>query len=91
MAEALGLSTVCEGVEDVATMALVRSVGLDEIQGFVFSRPVPLPELLAWAGSGHREMIMATLPPAPNRSAAGATSDSFDGEPQRRNPVRDLM
>ncbi|MEX1826972.1 putative bifunctional diguanylate cyclase/phosphodiesterase [Luteibacter sp. CQ10] len=38
---ALGLSVVAEGVEDEAQHRFVREAGCDELQGFLFSRPVP--------------------------------------------------
>ena len=37
-----------EGVEDKATMSLLSDYGCDEVQGFLFSRPVPGDDLLAW-------------------------------------------
>ncbi|MCU0272662.1 MAG: EAL domain-containing protein, partial [Acidimicrobiales bacterium] len=42
----LGHRIVAEGVEDEATLELLRSMGCDEAQGFLFARPVP-PEQLA--------------------------------------------
>jgi diguanylate cyclase (GGDEF)-like protein/PAS domain S-box-containing protein len=36
----LGLETVAEGIEDIATSATLRSIGCDKGQGFLFSRPV---------------------------------------------------
>ncbi len=38
----LGVSTVIEGVEDEATAALCREIGIDYLQGFLFGRPRPL-------------------------------------------------
>jgi diguanylate cyclase (GGDEF)-like protein/PAS domain S-box-containing protein len=42
MAEPLGLKTVAEGVEDQATLELVRELGVDFVQGFGIHRPEPL-------------------------------------------------
>jgi EAL domain-containing protein (putative c-di-GMP-specific phosphodiesterase class I) len=42
MAEPLGLKTVAEGVEDQATLELVREIGVDFVQGFGIHRPEPL-------------------------------------------------
>jgi len=37
----LGVSVVVEGVETLEQLALVRELGADSIQGFLFSKPVP--------------------------------------------------
>lgn len=42
----LGLSVVAEGVEDAATLELLRSLGCDTVQGYLVGRPMPLPELI---------------------------------------------
>jgi EAL domain-containing protein (putative c-di-GMP-specific phosphodiesterase class I) len=46
MGKALGLKIVAEGVETVAQERFLKAHGCDEIQGYLFSRPVP-PESLA--------------------------------------------
>jgi diguanylate cyclase (GGDEF)-like protein len=40
LAGSLGMKTVAEGVATEEQLALVRSLGCDKIQGFIFSRPV---------------------------------------------------
>jgi len=45
----LSLRVVAEGVEDNHTRELLRARHCDLIQGFLISRPVPLPEMLALA------------------------------------------
>ena len=47
LAHALELSVVAEGVETMEQWNLLRSLGCDEIQGEVFSKPVPWAECLA--------------------------------------------
>jgi diguanylate cyclase len=47
LGHALGLRVVAEGVEDDATLELLRSLGCDLAQGYVISRPVPAAELEA--------------------------------------------
>ncbi|MBI3802138.1 MAG: EAL domain-containing protein [Nitrospirae bacterium] len=44
MAHSLHLKAVAEGVETEAQLAFLRSVGCDEIQGYLFSRPLPAQE-----------------------------------------------
>ena len=41
MGHALGLKVVAEGVETEAQRALLRKQGCDEMQGYLFSRPMP--------------------------------------------------
>jgi EAL domain-containing protein (putative c-di-GMP-specific phosphodiesterase class I) len=38
---------VAEGVEDEATAQVLRSIGVDVLQGYHFARPCPASELLA--------------------------------------------
>ncbi len=45
LAHALEMEVTAEGVEDAATLALLRTMGCDRIQGFFISRPLPLDEL----------------------------------------------
>jgi len=44
----LGLSVVAEGVEDAAVCQALRASGCDIAQGYLYSRPVPAEEILAW-------------------------------------------
>ncbi len=46
----LGLRIVAEGVEDLATAQVLSALGSEELQGYHFSRPLPVTELEAWAG-----------------------------------------
>jgi diguanylate cyclase (GGDEF)-like protein len=48
MARALGLRTVAEGVEDAATAADLIAMGVDALQGYHISRPIPAGEVLDW-------------------------------------------
>ncbi|UMY18153.1 EAL domain-containing protein [Methylobacterium organophilum] len=51
----LGMTTTAEGVETPEQLARLREEGCDEVQGYLFSRPVPaaeLPALIArWNGA----------------------------------------
>ena len=42
----MGIQTIAEWVEDEATAALMREIGVDYVQGFGVARPRPLEELL---------------------------------------------
>lgn len=46
MAKDLGMKTVCEGVETAEDEALLRDIGCDYGQGYLYSRPIPAEEFL---------------------------------------------
>jgi diguanylate cyclase (GGDEF)-like protein len=48
MARALGLRMVAEGVEDEATSAELREMGVDVLQGYHVARPMPPAQVEAW-------------------------------------------
>jgi EAL domain-containing protein (putative c-di-GMP-specific phosphodiesterase class I)/DNA-binding NarL/FixJ family response regulator len=43
------MHVVAEGVETAEQLALLRRLGCDMAQGYLFSRPVPMPDLMSWA------------------------------------------
>jgi diguanylate cyclase len=51
MAQALGLRTVAEGVEDSATAADLVQMGVDVLQGYHLARPIPPNEVESWVRS----------------------------------------
>lgn len=44
LAHALGVEVLAEGVEDVAQLEILRSLGCDEAQGYFLGRPMPASE-----------------------------------------------
>ncbi len=48
MARGLGLRTVAEGVEDAATAIDLIEMGVDVLQGYHMSRPMPLTDVAGW-------------------------------------------
>ena len=60
MGHRLGLRVVAEGVETEAQLALLRSYGCDEVQGYLTGRPSP-PDAFAVAFLGGREAVSGAL------------------------------
>lgn len=48
MARSLGLEVVAEGVEKEEQLAFLKSKFCDEVQGFLFSKPLPMEELTSF-------------------------------------------
>jgi diguanylate cyclase (GGDEF)-like protein len=63
LAHALNLTVVAEGVETEAQAQVLRELGCDELQGFLFARPMPEFELLAW--QVQRQTGARLVPPPP--------------------------
>jgi len=52
LANALKLPTTAEGVETQEQLALIRAAGCTEMQGYLFSPPKPMPEILKLLQAG---------------------------------------
>lgn len=52
MAKSLKLRVIAEGVENEAQLALLCELGCDEVQGYVFSRPLPAEGFAKWLRRG---------------------------------------
>jgi diguanylate cyclase (GGDEF)-like protein len=76
LAQALGLSTIAEGVETREQLDSLRALGCDEVQGYFFARPMPAREMPGWCrrfdgppartvrtGPGARRLSEALPPP----------------------------
>ena len=48
MGHNFGLRVVAEGVEDRETIELLNDMGIDQVQGFYYARPMPVDELYDW-------------------------------------------
>ncbi|WP_298831733.1 EAL domain-containing protein [uncultured Piscinibacter sp.] len=49
LAHALGLKVVAEGVENPRQQEILTEMGCDELQGYLFAKPMPARNLLLWA------------------------------------------
>jgi diguanylate cyclase (GGDEF)-like protein len=66
LAQALGLSTVAEGVETREQLDSLRALGCDEVQGYFYAQPMPASDLPGWWRS------FDGAPPPAARSGPGA-------------------
>ncbi|MFW6093080.1 MAG: putative bifunctional diguanylate cyclase/phosphodiesterase [Pseudomonadota bacterium] len=61
MARGLKLDVIAEGVENRIQLEYLQAQGCREVQGFIFSRPVPGPTMATLLGDGpYRELVTAT-------------------------------
>jgi len=59
LAHSLGLKVVAEGVEQQASLELLRAMGCDLAQGYLIARPMPLADLIAYLGKQTTEQAVA--------------------------------
>jgi PAS domain S-box-containing protein/diguanylate cyclase (GGDEF)-like protein len=48
LAQTLGMITVAEGVEDDTTLAMLKTLRCDRLQGYGIARPMPEEQFIAW-------------------------------------------
>jgi EAL domain-containing protein (putative c-di-GMP-specific phosphodiesterase class I) len=83
MGKALGMTVVAEGVETVEQQAFLRSHACDEMQGYLFSKPLP-PGKLASLLRSAPVLVSPPLQPA----ADGGMEKSGRRPKPRSTPVR---
>ncbi len=62
MTHKLGMRVIAEGVETEAQLALLRRLHCDQMQGFLFSRPLPAAEAAALLREGRRQPFAEAAP-----------------------------
>ena len=82
LAHRMRLSVVAEGVETVAQLGLLRKHGCDQIQGYLFSRPLAEPALRALLREDKK------LPQGPNADLHQKTLLLVDDEPNIASALR---
>lgn len=47
MATAMGVDTICEGVETESQVRFLREIGCSKLQGYYYSKPIPFDEIIS--------------------------------------------
>ena len=84
MAHSLKLDVIAEGVETASQLAYLSRYHCDQIQGYFFSRPIPVPELEELLQTG-AELV------APDQEARRKTLLILDGDESSSRSLRDLL
>ncbi|HWA94074.1 MAG TPA: EAL domain-containing response regulator [Terracidiphilus sp.] len=58
MGHELGMTVIAEGVATRQQLELLRHCGCDQVQGFLFSRPLPANELVEWLRAHNPQSIL---------------------------------
>jgi len=64
LANSLSLSCVAEGIEDLEQLSYIRELGCDYIQGYYFSRPLAINEIIDpafWQGINNKLSLLDSL------------------------------
>jgi len=61
LSHALRLNVVAEGVETQAQLDFLNLEGCDEVQGFLFSKPLPYDQFIEWIQTHQRSVVECTL------------------------------
>jgi diguanylate cyclase (GGDEF)-like protein/PAS domain S-box-containing protein len=67
LAHNLRMAVIAEGVETEAQLGFLRAHGCDEMQGYLFSRPLPASDFAQLLGGG-RHVSLTADPTAPSRT-----------------------
>lgn len=71
LAHDMGLSSVAEGVESAEVARLLTGLGIDGLQGFYFSGPLPFDRFVSWLQEWRQVKVPAEAAAYPAQSASG--------------------
>jgi diguanylate cyclase (GGDEF)-like protein len=85
LAESLGMDTTAEGTETLEELALVRSLGCSQVQGFLFGKAVPAAEARRAAAASRptAELVGFSRPPRHRLLRSGVLEHEGDALPVR--------
>jgi diguanylate cyclase (GGDEF)-like protein len=78
LGQAMNMLIVAEGVEEPQQRDVLRALGCDEVQGYLYARPMPAAAVLAFARQWQRQPGNAMLPPARLAMSAGRAATAAD-------------
>ncbi|WP_313995124.1 bifunctional diguanylate cyclase/phosphodiesterase [uncultured Selenomonas sp.] len=58
MAKELGMHTLAEGVETEEQFEFLREIGCEKVQGYLFSPPIPMEEIIAYCHGPHAKVAV---------------------------------
>lgn len=75
----LGMVVLAEGVEDAGQLAMLRAMRCNQLQGYLFSKPLTETQLLEW---------LAALPPQDATPAVEKRGEIYEHPASRIHPLR---
>jgi EAL domain-containing protein (putative c-di-GMP-specific phosphodiesterase class I) len=75
LGKSLGMSTTAEGIETEEQLKAVRSLGCDEVQGFLVSKPLPPEQATVWLSGQHTRELLQTAAQAGSFRSRGGPLD----------------
>ncbi|MBL0207609.1 MAG: EAL domain-containing protein [Propionivibrio sp.] len=64
LSRSLRLKVIAEGVETAAQLNCLKLYGCNEVQGYLFARPMPGDQLIEWLRASQRQLLPDDLPTA---------------------------
>jgi EAL domain-containing protein (putative c-di-GMP-specific phosphodiesterase class I) len=84
LARAVGLRTIAEGVEDLEQLSVLQSLGCDAGQGYLWSRAIPLKDLVARLRHEPQDFVYAREEPRWRSGDPRSTGPSVQ-KPRRKS------
>jgi len=81
LAESLGMDTTAEGVETHDDLCVIRELGVSQIQGYIFGKPMPADEALAMATAASVSAEGFQTTREPRQRLMRRAIASLDGQP----------